>query len=394
VEEQLKMKKSAVVFFALLAVVFLFASCSRKDAGTTSSGSVLIGIAMPETFVQRWLKDGASLQKFAESRGYRAEVVYGGTDQDLQNKQIRDFLKNGAKLIIIGSVSEGVIPAVSDAAKMKVPVIAYDRIIPNSSDYDYYITFNNYEVGQLQGQSIAAGLNLDNVTPDNPKYIALFAGADTDGNAFFFYDGAMSVLNPYIEKGVLKVVGPYPVTSKDTVNFKLIATEKWQASVVAAKMDSLLKNEAKNIVLDAVLAPNDTLARALIGVCLADPKYAAPDLSSGAASPSRLPIITGQDAESDSILSIKNGQQYMTIFKDTTKLAEATIVLADQILNGNANPSVPGATLASGDLLSIGDTGKKIVKAFLLEPIFINKDNWNIPVQAGFYSAEEEIKLK
>jgi len=339
---------------------------------------------MPDTHIQRWLKDGASLQKFAESRGYRAEAVWSGTDQNLQNQQIRDFLKKGAKLIIIGSVSEGVIPAVADAAKKKVPVIAYDRIIPNSSDYDYYITFNNYEVGQFQGQSIEKGLKLKEATADNPKYIALFAGADTDGNAFFFYDGAMSILNPYIEKGILKVVGPYPVTSKDSVNFKLIATEKWQAPLAKARMANLLGNEAKNIILDAILAPNDTLARAIIEACLNDPRYTA----------STLPLITGQDAESDSILAIKNGQQYMTIFKDTTKLAEAAITLADQILNGNTNPAVPGATLASGDLLSIGDTGKKIVKAFLLEPIFINKDNWNIPVKAGFYSAEEEVKLK
>ena len=369
---------------AFLSLVFLFVSCSRNDSGNSTAGSVFIGLAMPDTHVQRWLKDGASLQKFAESRGYRAEAVWSGTDQDLQNQQIRDFLKKGAKLIIIGSVSEGVIPAVADAAKKKVPVIAYDRIIPNSSDYDYYLTFNNYEVGQFQGQSIEKGLELKEATADKPKYIALFAGADTDGNAFFYYDGAMSILNPYIEKGVLKVVGPYPVTSKDSVNFELIATEKWDASVAKTRMESLLRNEAKSIVLDAILAPNDTLARAIIEACLEDARYTS----------STLPLITGQDAEADSILAIKNGQQYMTIFKDTTKLAEAAIKLADQILNGNANPVIPGATLASGDLLSIGDTGKKVVKTFLLEPIFINKDNWNIPVLAGFYSAEEEIKLK
>ncbi|MCL2479302.1 MAG: substrate-binding domain-containing protein, partial [Treponema sp.] len=166
--------------------------------------------------------------------------------------------------------------------------------------------------------------------------------------------------------------------------FLAIATENWQASIAEARMKNILANDAKDVRLDAVLAPNDTLARAIIRACLDDPKY-----SNG-----QLPLITGQDAEADSILAIKNGQQSMTVFKDTTKLAEATIILADQILKKTPNPVVPGATLASGDLLSIGDTGKKIVKAFLLQPIYINSDNWNIPVQAGYYTPEEEIRLQ
>ena len=377
------MKKSFIVFFVVFAVVFLSAACSRNPPGKTSEGSVFIGIAMPETHVQRWVKDGASLKMYAESLGYRAEVSYGGADQFLQNDQIRNFLKEGAKLIVIGSVNEGVIPAVAEAAKQNTAVIAYDRIISHCDDYDYYITFNNYKVGQFQGQSLEQGLGLANADPANPKYIALFAGAETDGNAFFFYDGAMSILNPYIEKGSLKVVGPYPKTSKDSHVFAQIATDNWQAPLAGARMEYLLSNDAKDVVLDAILAPNDTLARAIIAVCRKDPKYSA-----------KLPLVTGQDAEADSILSIKNNEQYMTIFKDTTKLAEAAIILADAILKGNSNPDIPGATLASGDLLSIGDTGKKVLKAFLLEPIFINKDNWQIPVQAGFLTPEEEIRLK
>ena len=378
------MRKIILICLVVFTAALFFTTCSRESSKKIETGSVFIGLAMPETHVQRWIKDGASLKKYAESLGYRAEVSFAGADQKVQNEQIRNFLKAGAKLILIGSINEGVIPAVADAAKLKVPVIAYDRIISNSADYDYYITFNNYEVGLFQGRSIVQGLDLTNATAAKPKTIVLFAGAPTDGNAFFFFDGAMDILNPYIEKGVLKVVGSYPKTSKESDNFRSISTENWQAPLAFERMKNILANDAKNIVLDAVLAPNDTLARAIIDACLADPKYAK----------GKLPLITGQDAEADSILAIKNGRQYMTVFKDTTKLAEAAIILADQILKGKTSPSVPGASLAAGDLVSIGDTGKKLVKAFLLEPIFINKDNWNIPVKAGFFTPEEEIKLK
>ncbi|MCL2479321.1 MAG: substrate-binding domain-containing protein, partial [Treponema sp.] len=201
-------KKIFPLLCMIIALFLLFTSCINKNQANNGTGSVLIGIAMPESHVDRWVKDGASLKKFAESRGYRAETSMADANQDLQNEQIRKFLQDGAKLLIIGSINEGVIPAVADAAKAKVPVIAYDRIISNSADYDYYITFNNYEVGTFQGKGIEDGLDLKNAAADNPKYITFFAGAATDGNAFFYYDGALDVLRPYIEKGVLKVVGP------------------------------------------------------------------------------------------------------------------------------------------------------------------------------------------
>jgi putative multiple sugar transport system substrate-binding protein len=189
----------------------------------------------------------------------------------------------------------------------------------------------------------------------------------------------MDILNPYIEKGVLKVVGPYPKTSKDTATFSRIATENWSGPIAKARMENLLSGDARSVTLDAVLAPNDTLARAIIEACKADAKYAK-----------KLPAVSGQDAEPASLASIRDGEQYLTIFKDTSKLAEAAIIIADQILKGQAI-SVPGAVLASDiGLASIGDTGKKVVKAYLLEPILITKDNYKVPIDAGFYTAQEK----
>ncbi|MDR0315339.1 MAG: sugar-binding protein [Treponema sp.] len=371
------MKKLLAVLLVLLVAGVVLVGCKKQ-----ASGAAMIGIAMPETHVQRWEKDGNQLKAEAEKRGYRAALQFGNADQAQQNQQIQSFLTQGAKVLVVGGINDGVASVVAEAARDKVAVIAYDRIIANSADYDYYITFNNFKVGVLQAQSIVAGLNLDAATTAAPKQITLFAGSPTDGNAFFFFDGAMSILNPYIDKGVLKVVGPYPKTSADTANFQRIATENWQAPIAKARMENLLVGDARNVTLDAILAPNDTLARAILEACKADAKYRT-----------KLPVISGQDAEFDSAMSIKNGEQYSTVFKDTAKLAEAAIILADQILKGQT-PSIPGAVLASGDLREIGNTGRKYVNAYLLDPILVTKANLNVPVDAGFYEASQASQLK
>jgi putative multiple sugar transport system substrate-binding protein len=211
------MKKLSVVFLALFVAGTLFAGGGGDKP--SSSTATLIGLAMPETHVLRWVKDGNQLKAEAEKKGYRAEVQWANADQPTQNQQIQSFLTQGAKVLVVGCITDGVGSVVAEAARDKVEVIAYDRIIANSADYDYFITFNNFKVGVLQAQSIVAGLSLDAATTAAPKQITLFAGSPTDGNAFFFFDGAMSILNPYIDKGVLKVVGPYPKTSADTAAF-------------------------------------------------------------------------------------------------------------------------------------------------------------------------------
>jgi len=378
------MKKLAVVLLVLLVAGSLFAGGGgdKGGGGAASGGKTLIGIAMPETHVLRWIKDGASLKAEAEKLGYAAADQYGNADQAQQNQQIQSFLTQGAKLLVVGNINDGVTPVIAEAKKAGVQVIAYDRLILNSGDYDYYITFNNFKVGVLQANSIVDGLNLKAADAKSPKQITLFAGSVTDNNAFFFFDGAMSVLNEYIDKGVLKVVGPYPKTSADRANFQRITTENWQAPLAKTRMENLLTGDAKSVTLDAVLAPNDPIARAIIEACKADAKYRT-----------KLPVVTGQDAEFDSALSIKKGEQYSTVFKDTAKLAEAAILLADQILKGQ-NVNIPGAVLASGDLQKIGDTGKKTVKAYLLDPILVTKSNLSVPVDAKFYTDAEAAQLK
>jgi putative multiple sugar transport system substrate-binding protein len=376
------MKKLMVVFLVLFVAGALFAG-GGKQADSGTGGAVMIGIAMPETHVQRWVKDGASLKSEAEKRGYRAEVQFGNADQAQQNQQIQSFLTQGAKALIIGNINDGVGSVVREAMRDNIPIVAYDRIIQGVDGYGYFITFNNYKVGTLQGQSIVDGLNLAAATSAAPKYITLFAGSPTDANANFFFQGAMDVLLPHIDRGALRVVGPFPRHYSDGANFQRIATENWQAPIAKARMEALLVGDARSVTLDAVLAPNDTLARAILEACKADAKYR-----------DKLPVTSGQDAEFDSMISIKNGEQYSTVFKDTAKLAEAAVLLTDQIVKGQTI-SIPGAVLAGGDLSAIGYTGTGYVITYLLDPILVTKaSNFLSPVNAEFFTAEQSAQLK
>jgi putative multiple sugar transport system substrate-binding protein len=390
------MKKfSVIAALVLITAALVLTGCSKKEqaaGGAAASGPAFIGLAMPETHVERWQKDGESLKKGLEAKGYRAEVQYGNADQPTQNQQIQSFLTQGAKALIIGNINDGVGSVIEEAYKSGVKVVAYDRIIQNTVNYDFYITFNNYAVGTLQGTAIKDALNLDAATTAAPKYITYFAGSPTDANANFFFQGAADVLNPYIDKGVLKVVGPQGKSYTETAFFQAIATENWSGPLAKARMEGLLTGDAKNVTLDAVLAPNDTLGRAIIEALKADAKYRT-----------KLPFVTGQDAEADSVLSIKNGEQGMTVFKDTSKLAEAAVLIVDALLKGE-KPSIPGAVeiYDSGDLKGIADvtpgdlSDNRYVHTFLLTPIAVSKDNWKVPVDAGFYdgNATEKAKLQ
>ena len=354
--------------------ILLAAAALAMVAGVSFADSkAFIGLAMPETHVERWQKDGAALLADALAKGYKAEVAYGDADQGKQNQQVQDFLTKGAKLLVIGSVNEGVGSVVADAAADGTIVIAYDRLITGSKDYDYYITFDNFKVGQFQGKAIADALNLAKANKSKPKYITLFAGSPTDNNAKVFFDGAMDILGPFVKSGVLKIVGPAPVKSSDA-DFTKITTENWKADIAKARMENLLNNDAAKVTLDAILAPNDTLARAIIEACASDAKYTK-----------KLPVVTGQDGEVASIAAIRDGKQNMTVFKDTRNLATATIQLADALLQGKT-PDIKGARL---DTTSY-DTGKKVVKAYLLEPVIVNKANWKaVMVDSGYYKAAD-----
>ena len=368
----------------LLFLVFLMLITSLSFAGGRrgADAAPLIGIAMPETHVERWISDGNNLRAEADRRGYRAEVQWADANQALQNTQIQSFLVQGARAIIVGNINEGVVPVIHEARRDGVYIIAYDRIIQGTHDYDYFVTFNNYQVGQMQAQSLVNGLNLAAATPANPRNITLFAGSPVDANAFFFFDGAMGILLPYIDRGVLNVVGPFPRSSADTAAFMQIATDGWQAPIAGRRMDDLLAGAARDVHLHAVLSPNDTLARAIITSLQRDARYI-----------NNMPLVSGQDAEFDSMIMIRDGLQHSTVFKDTAQLANLAMTLADQLIRGVPR-SFPGASLATGPLAAMGYTGTGNVRTFLLDPVLITRDNIHVPGEAGFFTEAQAAQLR
>ena len=352
----------------LLAITLVFA------ATTATYAKKYIGIAMPETHVERWINDGKKLVSEAEALGYKAAVQFGGGDQTTQNAQISNFITQGVDLLIVGSINEGVNSVLEEAAEEGIEIISYDRLMTNTDLYNYYITFDNYNVGAMQGLAIAKGLKLESVSPSKPKYITLFSGSPTDNNARFFFDGAYDVLKTYIKRGKLVVLGPNPDGSGDPTWSK-ITTEGWNANIAQKRMDNLLSGATRNHRLDAILAPNDTIARAIITSLKSDSKY-----------DKFTPIVTGQDAEIDSVKSIIKGKQTMTVFKNTNTLAKKAIWLSDQLLKGKKPTSMSGAVYDDKTY----NTGKKLVKSFLLAPVTVTKANYKKELlDSGFYTKKQ-----
>ncbi|MFI1994165.1 multiple monosaccharide ABC transporter substrate-binding protein [Actinoplanes sp. NPDC020271] len=371
------MRLSRVVIVAAAALLACSpAACGSSEknadkqaaAGAADNTGALIGVTMPTRASQRWNGDGENVKKDLEALGYKVDLQYAEDDIPTQVNQLENQITKGAKLLIIASIDGTAMTSqLQSAAAAKIPVIAYDRLILKSPDVDYYATFDNYKVGVQQATSLLVGLKLRNAdgTPGSAKgpfNIELFAGSPDDNNATFFYNGAMSVLQPYLDKGTLKV------PSRQT-DFKTIAILRWQARTAQDRMENLLTSTYRaGLKVDGVLSPYDGLSVGIVSA-LKSNGYGA------AGQP--YPVITGQDAEVASVKSIIAGEQYSTIFKDYRDLAKTSAQMADAILKGGKP-----ATNNDKDY----DNGVKVVPSMLLDTTIVNKANYEKAlIDSGFY---------
>ncbi len=332
--------------------------------GARAADKGVIGIALPTITSLRWVIEGLAMTRSLDKLGYRAILQYANDDIPTQTAQVEDMLANGASVLVIAAIDgTKLAPVLQAAADKKVKVIAYDRLIRGSSHVDYYATFDNFQVGVLQGSDIATRLGL--AAGKGPFRIELFGGSPDDNNAFFFYNGAMSVLKPYIDKGQL-------VVGSGQIGMDKVSTLRWSGSVARARLVGLLDKTYARQHLDAILSPYDGISMELIGA-LKKAGYGQGGMP--------LPVITGQDAELPSVRSIVRGEQSSTVFKDNRDLAQVVSSMVEALLSGKS-PAINDTKTY--------DNGEKVVPAFLLKPVLLDDKNWRTAlVDSGFYKAEQ-----
>lgn len=355
-----------IALLVAIATAMTLTGCGRSTESTGAGGQEkgTIGIAMPTKSSERWVGDGQNMVAQFEELGYQTDLQYGDDVVQNQVSQIENMITKGVQLLVIAPIDgSSLTNTLQRAADANIPVISYDRLIKGTPNVDYYATFDNFKVGVLQAQYIVDKLGLANGA--GPFNIELFAGSPDDNNATFFYDGAMSVLKPYLDSG--KLVVPSGQTTFDQV-----ATLRWDGGLAQSRTDNLLSQAYTTARLDAVLSPYDGISRGVLSA-LKSAGYG------NAAKP--LPIVTGQDAEVASVQSIIAGEQTQTVFKDTRELAEAAVQLSDAVITGGT-PEVNDTETY--------DNGVKVVPAHLLQPVSVDASNYRqVLVDSGFYTPEQ-----
>ena len=326
----------------------------------------LIGISMPTKSSARWISDGESMVKYFKEAGYKTDLQYAEDDIPNQLAQIENLVTKGAKVLVIAAIDGTTLSdALQKAADKGIKTIAYDRLIKGSKNVDYYATFDNFQVGVLQANSLVDALKLKE--GKGTFNIELFGGSPDDNNAFFFYDGAMSVLKPYLDSGKL-------VVRSKQMGMDKVGTLRWDGAVAQARMDNLLSAFYGKEKVHAVLSPYDGLSIGIlsslkgVGYCTAQQPC---------------PYVSGQDAEVPSVKSILRGEQYSTVFKDTRELAKVTVGMVNALLTGK-QPEVNDTKTYNN--------GVKVVPSYLLKPVSVDKTNWKTALIDSGYYKESQVK--
>ncbi|CAM5738205.1 Sugar ABC transporter substrate-binding protein OS=Streptomyces alboniger OX=132473 GN=CP975_30055 PE=4 SV=1 [Streptomyces alboniger] len=358
---------AAIAASSSLALTLSACGQSSEGGSEEKSGSAkgaTIGISMPTKSSERWIADGKNVVKDLQAKGYKTKLVYGEDEPDQQVSQIENMITQGVKALIIAAIDNKSLNNVLQQAKeANIPVISYDRLILGSKDVDYYASFDNEKVGELQGSYIVEKLGLKDGSKKGPFNLELFAGSNDDNNTRYFFGGAMKVLQPYIDKKQLVVKSGQTELTK-------VTTLRWDGATAQRRMDDILTGKYTSGRVDAVLSPYDGISIGIISALKSD--------GYGTAS-KPLPVITGQDAEVASVKSIKSGQQTQTVFKDIRKLAEVATNMVDSVLNKKKVEVNDEKTY---------DNGTKVVPAYLLQPVSVDKGNWQKElVDSGFYKA-------
>lgn len=324
----------------------------------------LIGIAMPTKSSARWISDGNSMEEQLQAAGYETILQYAEDDIPNQVSQIENMITRGVDVLVIAAIDGTTLSnALENAYYADIEVISYDRLIRDSPYVSYYATFDNFQVGVLQASSLVDGMK--ERFGDGPYNVELFGGSPDDNNAYFFYNGAMSVLQPLIDDGTINIVS-------GQMGMDTVGTLRWDGAVAQARMDNLLSAHYTDERVHGVLSPYDGLSIGILS-SLKGVGYGNGDLE--------MPIVTGQDAELPSVKSIIAGEQYSTVFKDTRELAGVAVDMVEALQNGT-EPEINDTETY--------DNGVKVVPSYLLEPVKVTEgDIQGVLIDSGYYDASE-----
>jgi len=371
----MSMTKKLMALAVVGGLAASLAACSSggsTDAGSTDGASVAdcnVGISMPTRSLERWINDGEGLQKQLTDAGCTVDLQYADNKTEQQISQIQNQVAGGSKILVVAAIDgETLGPVLADAKKQDITVIAYDRLINGTPDVDYYATFDNYKVGQLQGQYIEEQLGLKD--GKGPYNFEPFAGSPDDNNAGFFFHGAWDVLQPYVDNGQLVIPSGKNPQGED--GWKSIGILGWGSDDAQAEMDNRLSSfYSGGQKVDVVLSPNDSLA---LGI-------EASLKSAGYTAGEGYPVITGQDADKANVEAILNDLQSMTVWKDTRELGKRVFEMIQSI--------------SAGEEVEVNDTetydnGVKVVPSYLLDPEVVVKDDVQSKlIDSGFLKASD-----
>ncbi|MEV0895275.1 multiple monosaccharide ABC transporter substrate-binding protein [Actinoplanes sp. NPDC049802] len=349
---------------ATVTLLAATAGCGDDFEPPAAPDRGVIGLAMPTKASTRWIGDGENMVKQFELLGYRTTMQYADDDVQRQVDQIDDMVGAKVKALVVGAIDGTALKSVlGKAAQAGIPVIAYDRLIRDTGDVAYYATFDNFKVGVEQAGAIVDGLELR--TARGPFNLELFAGSPDDNNATFFFNGAMSVLKPYLSAGKL-------VVRSGETKFAEVATMRWDGAVAQKRMARLLRSDYGNARVDAVLSPYDGISRGIL-TALEEAGYGARGRA--------LPVLTGQDAELESVKLIAAGRQTETVYKDTRELAKVAVQMTNAVLTGE-EPLVNDTEQYHN--------GVEAVPTFLLQPVNVDRSNYKrVLVDGGYYTADQ-----
>ncbi|MBO7486886.1 MAG: sugar-binding protein [Spirochaetaceae bacterium] len=356
--------KKIICALLILSMVFCGAFANGKK-----DSKVKVGVSMPTKDLQRWNQDGDYMKAGLEKAGYTVDLQYAANDINTQVSQLENMITSGCKALVIAAIDGSSLSNVLATAKKKnVKVIAYDRLIMDTDAVSYYATFDNYKVGTLQGDYLVEKLGLKTRSAADPVYMEFFTGDPGDNNINFFFGGAMDVLKPYLDKGVIKCLSGQTAKAQ-------AATLEWSTARAQDRMENLItsnKYGPKGQKLDAVYCSNDSTAQGVTQALLSAGYTAA-----------NFPVITGQDCDITSVKNMIKGTQSMSVFKDTRTLAAQVVKMVEAIAAGKEVPVNDTSTY---------NNNVKVVPSFLCEPVFGDVNNYKaLLIDTGYYK-ESELK--